>query len=74
MADYARRRARRAAQLADYAQKLAVDNRYSEIALQDYDEKLGALLTEDERGRFLPQPVARPAAGGIARQQGWVRD
>jgi len=74
MADYARRRARRAAQLADYAQKLAVDNRYSELALQDYDEKLGPLLTEDERGRFLPQPVARPAAGGIARQQGWVRD
>lgn len=74
MADYARRRARRAAQLADYAQQLAKENRYTELALQDYDEKLGALLTEDERGRFLPQPVARPVAGGIARQQGWVRD
>jgi hypothetical protein len=74
MADYARRIARRNAKLSDYANKLAREDRFSEIAIQDYDESLGALLTQDERGRFLPQPVARPAAGGIARQQGWVRD
>jgi hypothetical protein len=74
MADYARRIARRNAKLSDYANKLAREDRFSEIAIQDYDESLGALLTQDERVRFLPQPVSRPAAGGIARQQGWVRD
>jgi hypothetical protein len=74
MADYARRIARRNAKLSDYVNKLAMEGRFSEVAIQDYDESLGALLTEDERGRWLPQAVARPAAGGVARQQGWVRD
>lgn len=73
MADYARRRARRAAQLADYAQKLAMENRYSEIALQEYDEKLGALLDEKEKSKFLPQ-ISTNSARGVARRSGLIAD
>ena len=71
MADYATRRAKRAALHADFAAKLLKDSNYSELALQEYDEKLGPLIGEDERKEFLPQLTAT-SARGVAQRSGWI--
>ena len=73
MADYARRRAKRSAQQADYAAKLVKDSNYSELAMQEYDEKLGPLIGEEERNKFLPQ-ISTTSARGVARRSGLIAD
>lgn len=73
MADYATRRARRSAQQADYAAKLLKERKYSELAMQEFDEKLGPLIGEDEKNKFLPQ-LSTTSARGVARRSGLVVD
>jgi hypothetical protein len=73
MADYARRRAKRSAQQADFAAKLLKDGNYSELAMQEYDEKLGPLIGEEEKNKFLPQ-LSSTSARGVARRSGLIAD
>jgi hypothetical protein len=73
MADYARRRAKRSAQQADYAAKILKERKYSELAMQEFDEKLGPLIGEDEKKKFLPQ-LSSTSARNVARRGGLIAD
>lgn len=69
MAEFSRARATRDAKLADYARKLAREDKYSEEAMMAYDESLGPVMTESMRGKFStltakPSGTA-PAAPGV---------
>lgn len=71
MAEFSRARATRDAKLADYARKLAREDKYSEEAMMAYDESLGPVMTESMRGKFSTL-TAKPS--GTAPATPGVRD
>jgi hypothetical protein len=67
MAEFSRARATRDAKLADYARKLAREDKYSEEAMMAYDESLGPVMTESMRGKFstLTAKPSGPVVPGV---------
>ena len=69
MAEFSRAKATRDAKLADYARKLAREDKYSEEAMMAYDESLGPVMTESMRGKFSTLTAkpsgAAPATPGV---------